>query len=183
MKKLIFLVLAIVMIATMLAAGCSSSANNNATTTSSGGKPQSGGTERVIWQTGISNLSLVSKQGMTDETLAKAYAETLCYYAGTGDFKPELAKSWDIDNTAKTLTFHLQTGVKFQDGTDFNADAVKWNVQNLIDSKRLDNGNYVDSIEVKDENTFVYHLNTMMAPSLMLHSYGYDLLTMFSPSS
>ena len=183
MKKLLFLVLAIVMVTTMLVAGCGSSANSTTTTSAGGGTPQSGGTVRVIWQTGISDLSLVAKQGMTDETLAKAYAETLCYYAGTGDFKPELAKSWDIDTTAKTLTFHLQTGVKFQDGTDFNADAVKWNVQNLIDSKRLDNGNYVDSIEVKDESTFVYHLNTMMTPSLMLHSYGYDLLTMFSPTA
>jgi peptide/nickel transport system substrate-binding protein len=145
--------------------------------------PKKGGTLRVLWQTGISNLSWIPKQGMTDEALSKAYSETLVYYAGTGEFLPELAKSWDIDSTAKTLTFHLQEGVKFQDGTPFNAEAVRWSVQNLIDSKRLANGQYVDSIEVVDANTFRYHLNAMMTPSIMLHSYGYNLLTMFSPTA
>jgi len=209
-KKLLFLALAIVIIGSMLLSGCGSSTtttpaasqttNAPPPTTSAPSKtttappptttaapttvtPKTGGTLRVLWQTGISNLSNIAKQGMTDETMAKAYAETLVYYAGTGDFKPELAKSWDIDTTAKTLTFHLETGVKFQDGTPFNAAAVKWNVQNLIDSKRLSNGALVTSIEAKDDNTFVYHLNALMTPSMMLHSYGYDLLTMFSPTA
>jgi len=192
-KKLIFLVVAIVIIGSLLVSGCGKSTSTPTPTptysptptkpspTPTG--PKSGGTLRVLWQTGISDLSWVAKQGMTDETLAKAYSETLVYYAGTGDFKPELAKSWDIDNTNKTLTFHLQQGVKFQDGTDFNAEAVRWNVQNLIDSHRLSNSQYVDSIEVVDNSTFRYHLNAMMTPSLMLHSYGYDLLTMFSPTA
>jgi len=137
----------------------------------------------VLWQTGISNLSFVAKQGMTDETLAKAFSETLCYYAGTGDFKPELAKSWDFDYTNLTLTFNLEHGVKFHDGSDFNAPAVKWNIQNLMDSKRLSNAALVDSLEVVDTYTFRYHFNKMMTPSMMLHSFGYDLQTMFSPTA
>ncbi len=40
---------------------------------------------------------------------------------------PSLAKSWDVSPDGLTYTFHLQTGVKFQDGTDFNAAAVKYN--------------------------------------------------------
>jgi peptide/nickel transport system substrate-binding protein len=184
MKKILFLALAIVIIGSLLVSGCGSSTTTTpSTTTPAAGTPTSGGTLRVLWQTGISNLSDVGTQGMTDETLAKAYAETLVYYSGTGDFKAELAKSWDFDTTAKTLTFHLQEGVKFHDGTPFNAEAVKWNVQNLINAKRLSNGQFVDSIEVVDQNTFRYHLNQMMTPSMMLHSYGYDLMTMFSPTA
>jgi ABC-type transport system substrate-binding protein len=120
---------------------------------------------------------------MTDESLAKAYSETLVYYSGTGDFKPELAKSWDIDDTNKTLTFHLQQGVRFHDGTPFNAEAVRWNVQNVMDAKRLANSQYVDSIEVIDEYTFRYNLNAVFTPSIMLHSYGYNLMTMYSPTA
>jgi peptide/nickel transport system substrate-binding protein len=191
MKRFLFLVLAIVIIGSMLMIGCSKTTTTTApppatttkTTPPTTAGPKAGGTLRVLWQTGISNLSYVGKQGMTDETFAKAFTETLVYYAGTGDFKPELAKSWDIDTTAKTLTFHLQEGVKFHDGTPFNADAVKWNVQNLIDSKRLSNGSLVTSIEAKDDLTIVYHLSAMMTPSMMLHSYGYDLQTMFSPTA
>jgi len=179
-KKLIFLVLTIIVISGLLISGCSKSTS---TATSGSGKPVSGGTLRVLSATGVSNLSYVAGQGMTDETMAKAYAETLVYYSGTGDFKPELAKSWKIDETAKTLTFTLEKGVKFHDGTTFNAEAVRWNVQNLIDSKRLANGQYVDSIQVVDDYTFRYNLNALMAPSIMLHSYGYNLLTMFSPTA
>jgi len=156
----------------------------NATTTSATSKtPKKGGTLRVLQVTGPTNLSYVPEQNMTDETAAKSYAETLVYWAGNGEFKPELAKSWDLDKSDKTITFHLQTGVTFQDGTPFNAEAVRWNVQLLIDAKRLANGQYVDSIEVVDENTFRYHLNGWMSPQIMLHSYGYNLMTMYSPTA
>ena len=198
MRKIIFLFLTVVVIGSMLLIGCgektttttsttvkptTTAATTPKPTTSATVAPKRGGTLRVIGAMGISNLSWVAKQNMTDETQAKAFAETLVYYAGTGDFLPELAKSWDIDTTAKTLTFHLQQGVKFHDGTAFNAEAVRWNVQNLIDAKRLANGQYVDSIEVVDEYTFRYHLNAMVTPSIMLHSFGYNLQTMFSPTA
>jgi peptide/nickel transport system substrate-binding protein len=50
-----------------------------------------------------------------------------------GTLKPGLAKSWDINSSADSpsVTFHLQQGVKFSDGTDFNAAAVKWNLDNI----------------------------------------------------
>jgi peptide/nickel transport system substrate-binding protein len=193
MKKLFILVIAIVVIGVLLVGGCAKeeatpTATQTPTTTPTAttpapGTPKSGGTLRILWQTGISNLSWIANQSMTDETISKSYAETLVYYSGSGDFKPELAKSWDIDEVNKTLTFHLQEGVKFHDGTPFNAEAVRWNVQNLIDCKRLSNSQYVDSIEVVDEYTFRYNLNAVFTPSIMLHSYGYNLLTMFSPTA
>lgn len=43
---------------------------------------------------------------------------------GKTDIIPALAKSWDTSSDGLTWTFHLQDGVKFQDGTDFNAAAV-----------------------------------------------------------
>ena len=46
---------------------------------------------------------------------------------GTADPAPLLAKSWEANKTSTEFTFHLQDGVKFQDGTDFNADAVCYN--------------------------------------------------------
>jgi peptide/nickel transport system substrate-binding protein len=42
---------------------------------------------------------------------------------------PALAERWEQDPNDKTLwTFHLRQGVKFHDGTPFNADAVIWNL-------------------------------------------------------
>ncbi len=42
-------------------------------------------------------------------------------------FVPELATSWDVSPDARVYTFHLRRGVTFQDGTPFNAQAVKIN--------------------------------------------------------
>jgi ABC-type transport system substrate-binding protein len=46
---------------------------------------------------------------------------------------PELAKSWEVLDGGETWIFHLQEGVKFHDGTDFDAAAAKWNVERILD--------------------------------------------------
>jgi peptide/nickel transport system substrate-binding protein len=46
---------------------------------------------------------------------------------GTVNLAPDLATSWSSSSDGKTWTFHLRQGVKFQDGTPFNASAVCYN--------------------------------------------------------
>ncbi|MDB5820156.1 MAG: transporter substrate-binding protein [Rhizobacter sp.] len=47
---------------------------------------------------------------------------------------PDLALSWAVDATDKTKwVFKLRPGVKFHDGSPFNADAVVWNVGKVLD--------------------------------------------------
>jgi ABC-type transport system substrate-binding protein len=46
---------------------------------------------------------------------------------------PDLAKSWDVLDAGKTYIFHLEEGVKFHDGTDFDATAAKWNIDRILD--------------------------------------------------
>jgi peptide/nickel transport system substrate-binding protein len=49
--------------------------------------------------------------------------------------EPALAQAWKISDDNLTLTFNLRQGVKFHDGTDFNADAVVFTFQRLSDAK------------------------------------------------
>jgi len=46
---------------------------------------------------------------------------------GTADPAPLLAESWEVSDDGLTYDFTLQTGVKFHDDTDFNAEAVCFN--------------------------------------------------------
>ncbi|MGH3905959.1 MAG: ABC transporter substrate-binding protein [Pseudonocardiaceae bacterium] len=43
---------------------------------------------------------------------------------GSSDVEPELATDWSVSADGRAWTFNLRRGVKFHDGTDFNADAV-----------------------------------------------------------
>jgi peptide/nickel transport system substrate-binding protein len=60
-------------------------------------------------------------------TYANIY-EGLTRIDQNGSTQPDLAKSWDISPDGLAYTFHLQTGVKFQDGTPFSADDVKFSL-------------------------------------------------------
>src|SRR5262245_38110411 len=46
---------------------------------------------------------------------------------------PELARAWQVSPDGKRVTFQLQRGVKFHDGTDLTAEAVKRNIERLLD--------------------------------------------------
>lgn len=74
----------------------------------------------------------------------------------TGEIEPLLAESWEyIDEL--TLQLKLRQGVKFHDGTDFNAEAVKVNLDRLLDpniaSPRLSNFEPITEIVVMDDYT------------------------------
>ena len=56
----------------------------------------------------------------------------------TGPVKllPGLAEKWEqAADDKKTWIFHLRKGVKFHDGTDFNADAVIWNLERIFNKE------------------------------------------------
>ena len=50
---------------------------------------------------------------------------------GPAPIVPSLATSWEVSPDGATYTFHLRKGVKFHDGTEFNADAVLYNLERI----------------------------------------------------
>jgi len=71
-----------------------------------------------------------------------------------------LAESWEADTKALTFTWHIRKGVKFHDGTDLNAEAVRWNFQMGLDTNRLSMGQFIKSLEVVDTYTLKMNLTS-----------------------
>jgi len=46
---------------------------------------------------------------------------------------PELVESWEVQDNGKVYVFRLHKGVKFHDGTDFDAAAMVWNFERIMD--------------------------------------------------
>ncbi len=61
--------------------------------------------------------------------------DPLVWQPEPGKFYPGLAESWESTPDAKTYTFKLRKDVKFQDGTPFNAQAVKFTFDRVADPK------------------------------------------------
>lgn len=84
--------------------------------------------------------------------------------------KPLLAKKWDISKDGKTYTFHLRKDVKFHDGSKFNADAVKKNIDAIQQNKKLHSwlkiSTLIDDVKVKDTYTVQIHLKEAYQPAL-----------------
>ncbi len=93
------------------------------------------------------------------------------------DIIPVLAASLPtVSSDGKTYTFKLRTGVKFHDGTPFNAAAVKFNYdrwKNYPKGELQDNAYYygavfggfgadsnLDSVDAPDDTTVVFHFKT-----------------------
>jgi peptide/nickel transport system substrate-binding protein len=69
----------------------------------------------------------VSSDGISLTTTHLIYDGLTRYKPGTFDVEPALATSWEVRAGGTRWIFHLRRGVRFQDGTPFDADAVKFN--------------------------------------------------------
>jgi len=97
--------------------------------------------------------------------------EPLVWEPEPGKFMPGLADSWEISPDAKEYTFKLKKGVKFHDGTPFNAQAVKFTMDRVIDpatkaGQSHDQLGPYDHTDVVDDNTARIVMKQPYAPLL-----------------
>lgn len=77
---------------------------------------------------------------------------------------PDLATDWEWSDDSKTLTFHLQDGVKWSDGEDVTSEDVKYTFETIKNVETAcpfsSNMAVVDSIDAPDAQTVVFNMNT-----------------------
>ena len=96
--------------------------------------------------------------------------DTLVRFDANLKILPGLATSWSVSSDGLTYTFHLREGVKFQDGTPLNAEAVKWSLDR---ARTLPNGAFkndlaaIDTVSAVDHSTVTIHLKHPYSPLLL----------------
>jgi peptide/nickel transport system substrate-binding protein len=96
---------------------------------------------------------------------------------GSCEIQPCLAESWSKSDDGLVWTFRLRKGVKFHDGTPFDAEAVAFTMARLLDEKsafkpdeKVPYASFyrgiVASVEAKDPGTVVFRLARSYAPFL-----------------
>jgi len=118
--------------------------------------------------------------------LTSSAGETLLYVDEARQIKPWLAQSWEVADNGKTFTFKLRNDVTFQDGTPFNAAAVKWNLDRVVDpnykaGSALPQLTGYQGTDVVDEFTAQVHFKDPFAPFLIYAGSPY--LPMLSPTA
>ncbi|ESX05650.1 ABC transporter substrate-binding protein [Mesorhizobium sp. LSJC268A00] len=120
-----------------------------------------------------------------DEVLYANVFEGLTRIGPNGEVLPDLAESWAISDDGKVYTFKLRTGVKFHDGSDFDAGDVKFS----LDRARADNSvnaqkalfAAIDTVEVVDPTTVKVTLKNPQGS--FLYNMGWGDAVIVAPES
>ncbi|HEV2461478.1 MAG TPA: ABC transporter substrate-binding protein [Ktedonobacterales bacterium] len=150
-------------LAVLMLAGCGGSANGN----SNG--PHTGGTLTVGLNSDVVTLDPVKSSALVDREVMLNLYDTLVRSDANNNIQPDLATSWNY-STPTQLVFTLQSGVKFQDGTPFNADAVVFNISRILSagtkSPRYTEVNTVSSVVKVDDTHVQFNLKKPFSPLL-----------------
>jgi len=120
-----------------------------------------------------------------DEIVYANVFEGLTRIGPAGEVLPALAESWTVSDDGKTYTFKLHSGVKFHDGSDFNADDVKFS----LDRARADNSvnaqkglfAAIDTVEAVDPATVRITLKNPQGS--FLYNLGWGDAVIVAPES
>jgi peptide/nickel transport system substrate-binding protein len=125
-------------------------------------QPKPGGTLRVAYEADVSGLDPHLSPGIQAWHVVGNLFNSLLTIDAELNYVPDLAESWDILEDGKVYVFHLRQGVKFHDGSDFDAEVVRWNYQRIMDpeEKAFDAPYYsmVESVDVLDSHTIKFNL-------------------------
>jgi peptide/nickel transport system substrate-binding protein len=144
--------------------------------------PQYGGVLKIVDDFRITFLGYPQK--MTAGWIMRAAMpaiETLLRIDENGSTIPWLATDYKTDPKAATITLTLRKGVRFHDGTDFSAEAVKWNLDQAIATKQFGSV-LIKSVDIVDAYTVRINLKQWDNTVLGMLSYSY-IGMMISPTA
>ncbi len=110
------------------------------------------------------------------EVIEQVFETLVRYHPGTTDLEPALAVRWTSDDSGTIWTFHLRDGVRFHDGTRFDADAVVFSFERQRDPRHPHHTGLfsywenafrnIVRVEKVDDLTVRFHITSRYAPFL-----------------
>jgi peptide/nickel transport system substrate-binding protein len=166
--------------------------------------PKSGGT--LIFGRGGDSVGLdpaYETDGNSFMICDNIYEALVAYKDESTALEPGLAKSWKVSKDGKKYTFNLRKGVKFHDGTPFNADAVVFSIGRMMKERNvkfhgkvmeipaqertpeywvsMEMDDTIGSIEATGKYKVVFNLKRVEAP--FLANMGMDFASIISPTA
>lgn len=134
--------------------------------------------------TDVENLDIHRVTASPSFSVLEHIYQTLFYMNPEGELEPLLAESLEPGEEENTFLLTLRQGVNFSDGTPFNAEAVKMNLDYVLNP---DNGSAfrflisrIQAVEVVDDYTVKLILDSEFAPLAAHLSHG--ALAIMAPS-
>lgn len=133
---------------------------------------------RVSWGAAIANWNVYSAGGQWSTISSQNVTNNLTFLDATdgNTIHPDLAGSWGFSADGRELTYNLEQGVKWHDGTPFTANDVVFSIdraKNPIDPKsglHTSRMRIVDTFEAVDDHTVRIRLSAPSAPFATLMS-------------
>ena len=134
-------------------------------------------------------------EGESFKVTVNLYETLLNFGEEDTTINPGLATEWEPSEDGLTYTFKLREGVKFHDGTDFNADAVVKNFErwangdaekfpyynSMFGGFKGDEGHVIDSVTADGDNTVIIKLTRSQAP--FLKNIAMSMFAIASPTA
>jgi peptide/nickel transport system substrate-binding protein len=153
------------------------------TRASAAGSPQRGGTLRVGLFLDAATLDPHLSGSKVDRQIYHNLFDPLVILDEKLEIKPNLAESWQTPDP-KTLVFKLRSGVKFHDGTDLNAEAVKVNFDRMAtEPKSVRKGEVANIASTDVVDPLTVRLNLKQPDSSLLASLTDRAGMMISPTA
>jgi peptide/nickel transport system substrate-binding protein len=155
--------------------------STGSTAISTAAQPQTGGIYTVMIRNKSNLFGYPPRIAGAGKDYAPPFFDHLFSLGDDGKYQPRLALSWNTSVDGKSITFKLRQGVTFHDGTPFNAQAVKSNLDNLIPPNvAILSG--ITSVDVVDDYTV--KLNLSEYNNLILYHFAANPATyMYSPEA
>jgi peptide/nickel transport system substrate-binding protein len=169
--------------ATLASTAAKPAAAQPAATTASAGAPKKGGTLRVALTVDVTLLDPLMSGSKLDRQVYHNLYDPLLVLDEKLGIQPNLAESWQLPDP-KTLILKLRQGVKFHDGTDFNAEAARINFDRMAnDPKSVRKGEVANIASTEAVDPLTLKINLKQPDASLLATLTDRAGMMVSPAA